>query len=54
MTDLYIKEFDEKLHKRIKIRAITEDLTIKELCTKALKEYLDRKESKGRKPKGKK
>lgn len=39
----YILRYDDELHKKAKIQAIEEGLTLKELLIKALTEYLQRK-----------
>ena len=39
----YILRYDDELHKRAKIQAIEEGITLKDLIIKALKEYLEKK-----------
>ncbi len=43
-----IKGFPVKLHHRARVQAVKEDITFKALVIKALEEYLDRHEKKGR------
>jgi predicted HicB family RNase H-like nuclease len=46
MTTVFVRDFPEDLHKRAKMRALEEDLTLRELVIKAVEEYLKRKASK--------
>ena len=39
----YILRYDDKLHKKAKIRAIEEGITLKELIIKAITQYLKKK-----------
>ena len=39
----YILRYDDALHKKAKIRAIEEGITLKELIIRALTEYLKKK-----------
>ena len=42
MATVYIRGFPEGLHIRVKIQALKEKSTLKELTIKALTEYLER------------
>lgn len=39
----YIIKFPDNLHKKAKLRAVEEDITLKELIIKAVTEYLKKK-----------
>ena len=43
MTTVYLRDFDEKLHRRAKVRAAQEGISLKELIRRALIEYLKKK-----------
>ena len=43
MVSVNIRDFPEDLHHKAKIQAAIEKITLKELITKALTEYLERK-----------
>jgi predicted HicB family RNase H-like nuclease len=43
----YILRYDDELHKRAKIRAVEEGITLKDLIIKALEEYLKASKKKG-------
>jgi hypothetical protein len=40
MATVYVREFPEDLHKRAKMQALEEDLTLRELIIKAVEAYL--------------
>jgi len=42
MAQYLIRDFPDDLHKRAKIRAAEEEITLKELILKALQEYLEK------------
>jgi len=42
MVTVFMKDFPEDLHHRAKIQAAIEQLTLKELFAKAMREYLER------------
>lgn len=42
MAAIFIRDFPEDLHHKAKIQAATEQITMKELFAKALKEYLEK------------
>jgi len=47
MATLFIRDFPEDLHEKAKIRAVKEKTSLREVVSKALREYLkksDRKE----------
>ena len=48
MKAIIIRNFPEDLHYRVKVFAAVHSTTIKDLVIKALEEYLDRHEKKGR------
>ncbi|MFP3953123.1 MAG: hypothetical protein ACLFVS_03235 [Candidatus Acetothermia bacterium] len=41
-TKIYPLELEKDLHKKLKIRAVQEDRTLKELMYDALEDYLDK------------
>ena len=43
----YILRYDDELHKRAKIRAVEEGITLKDLIIKALEVYLKTSKKKG-------
>ena len=43
MATVYVREFPEDLHKKAKIRAIQEGMTLRGLVIKAVEEYLKKK-----------
>ena len=43
MATVYIREFPASLHKKAKMQALEEDMTLRELVIKALTEYLKKK-----------
>ena len=43
MANVYLRDFPEELRKRAKIRAVIENITLKEVFIKALTEYLEKK-----------
>ena len=43
MVSVNIRDFPEDLHHKAKVQAAMEKITLKELITKALTEYLERK-----------
>jgi predicted HicB family RNase H-like nuclease len=43
----YILRYDDALHKRVKIRAAEEGITVKEVIIKAIEQYLKTAEKKG-------
>ena len=47
MEAMFIRNFPDDLHKRVRLQAVKEDTTLRELVIKALEEYLKRKEKKG-------
>jgi hypothetical protein len=47
MATLFVRDFPEDLHKKAKIQALEEDLTLGQLIIKALSEYLARTKKKG-------
>jgi len=51
MATLYVRDVPADLHTRVKIQAIKERMTLQALVLKALEEYLDRHEGKGRQSK---
>jgi hypothetical protein len=51
MATVFVRDFPEALHKRAKIQAVEEDLTLRELIIKAVELYLKRG-SKGKKSMG--
>ncbi|MDR3557277.1 MAG: hypothetical protein P4L55_21180 [Syntrophobacteraceae bacterium] len=44
MTTLFIRDFPEDLHERARIQAIKEKASLREIFSKALREYLERAE----------
>ena len=46
MAEYLIRDFPDFLHKRAKIRAAQEEITLKDLIIKAVDEYLKRKGTK--------
>ena len=49
MEALYVRNFPDDLHKKARLRAVEENLTLRELIIKALEEYLKAPKKKGRK-----
>ena len=47
MATLFVRDFPEDLHKKAKMQALEEDLTLGQLIIKALGEYLARAKKKG-------
>ena len=47
MEALYVRNFPDELHKNARLRAVEEDLTLRELIIKALDEYLKAPTKKG-------
>ena len=47
MTTLFVRDFPADLHKKAKMQALEEDLTLGQLIIKALNEYLARARKKG-------
>ena len=47
MATVYVREFPEDLHKKAKMQALQEDISLKELIIKATAEYLARVKKKG-------
>ena len=47
MATLFVRDFPEDLHKKAKMQALEEDLTLGQLIIKALSEYLARAKKKG-------
>ena len=43
----YLIEFSEETHKKAKLRAVEEGITLKQLIIKAVEEYLARAKKKG-------
>ena len=43
MATIYLRDFEEKLHRRAKVKAAQEGITLKELIKRALIEYLKKK-----------
>ncbi|RJQ56455.1 MAG: toxin-antitoxin system HicB family antitoxin [Desulfobacteraceae bacterium] len=43
MTNIFIRDFSEDVHRRAKIQAAKEGITLKDLIKKALIEYLEKK-----------
>ena len=43
MATIYLRDFDEKLHRKAKVKAAEEGITLKELIKRALIEYLKKK-----------
>ena len=50
MEALYVRNFPDDLHKKARLRAVEENLTLRELIIKALEEYLKTAKKKGGKP----
>ena len=42
MTTLFVRNFPEDLHKKAKMQALEEDMTLGELIIKAVEQYLAR------------
>ena len=42
MATVYLREFPKDLHKRAKLQAVKEEITLKAIIIKALTEYLER------------
>ena len=49
MSTLFVRDFPEDLHKKAKMQALEEDLTLGQLIIKAVTEYLAKAKKKGRK-----
>ncbi len=47
MEALYVRNFPDDLHKKARLRAVEENLTLRELIIKALEEYLKTGKKKG-------
>jgi predicted HicB family RNase H-like nuclease len=47
MATLFVRDFPEDLHKKAKMQALEEDMTLGQLIIKALSEYLARAKKKG-------
>jgi len=47
MEALYVRNFPDELHKKARLRAVEEDITLRELIIKALDEYLKAPTKKG-------
>ena len=43
MATVYVRDFPEDLHKRAKMKALEEDMTLRELIIKAVENYLKKK-----------
>jgi hypothetical protein len=43
MATVFVREFPEDLHKKAKMQALQEDMTLREFIIKAVQEYLKRK-----------
>jgi len=43
MATVYVREFPADLHKRAKMQALEEDMTLRELIIKAVEAYLKKK-----------
>jgi len=43
MATVYLRDFPEDLRKKAKVRAVQEDISLKELIIRALTEYLKKK-----------
>ena len=43
MATVYVRDFPEELHKKAKIKALEEDMTLRELVIKAVELYLKKK-----------
>ncbi len=46
---LTLKRFNPEIHKMAKLQAVKEDITLKALVEKAVKEYVERQEQKEKK-----
>jgi predicted HicB family RNase H-like nuclease len=47
MSTLFVRDFPEDLHKKAKMQALEEDLTLGDLVIKAIEQYLDRTRKRG-------
>jgi hypothetical protein len=47
MTTLFVRDFPEDIHKKAKMRALEEDMTLGQLIIKAVEEYLKASKKKG-------
>jgi predicted HicB family RNase H-like nuclease len=43
MATVYVRDFPKDLHKRAKMKALEEDMTLRELIIKAVENYLKKK-----------
>ena len=43
MATVFVREFPEDLHKKAKVQAVMEDITLRELVVKAVEFYLKKK-----------
>ena len=43
MATVYVRDFPEDLHKKAKMKALKEDMTLRELIIKAVENYLKKK-----------
>ena len=43
MATVYVRDFPEDLHKKAKMKALEEDMTLRELIIKAVENYLKKK-----------
>jgi len=46
MATIYLRDFPDDLHRRVKIQAATETTTMKDLIIRLLEEYLDKADRK--------
>jgi hypothetical protein len=44
MATIYIRDFPDKLHKEIKLKAVTDETTLKAIVIQAVTEYLKKKD----------